>query len=471
MPRKADGYQRTRNEEIKRIQQKMPEFAERLKWTREQILAAQQEGLRKLLTHAKQFSDWHRKRLADINEKTFTLDQLSRLPTMTKTDLMKNWDQIVTDKTLTLEKANDFLDHAQPEQPQLFLDRLHVYATGGSSGQRGVFAWDREDFETFALAFFRYQFRDEFSRLNGKQALKVAVLTADHPVHMSTPLFSLPMTPQMEMHLIYATLPLPTMIEKLNALQPTHLIGYTSIIHRLAEEALRRGTLKIKPQRISVNSEPLFPQSRKLIEDAWRVPLTNMWGSTEGGPHAVSCDRTPCLHLTEDLLIFEPIDAKKQPVPAGKESHSLLLTNLINKTLPLIRYEMDDRVTLLDAKCACGAQYRLVDEIQGRMDDDFVYPGNIVVSTEVFESPLFSSPAVVEYQVLQRPNGAEILVVANSRQFDAQGIQESIQNSYKKLGIRDPQISIRPVAKIERHAITGKFKRYLPMASRPPIRI
>lgn len=463
MAKQSNSYQRTRNEEIKRIQQKMPEFAERLKWTREQILSAQQEGLRKLLSHAKQNSEWHRKRLADINEKNFTLDQIKQLPTMNKADLMKNWDSIVTDKNLTLEKANDFLDHAEVEHPRFFLDRFQIYATGGSSGQRGVFVWDRDDFITFALAFFRYQFRDEFYKTDSKKPLTIAIITADHPVHMSTPLFSIPILPNMQIHLIYATLPLNDMIEKLNALQPTHLLGYTSVIHRLAEQALRHGNLKIKPRRVSVNSEPLFPQSRKLIDDAWHVPITNMWGSTDCGPHGVSCDYSPCLHLSEDLLIFEPIDSQKQAIRSGIESNGILITNLINKTLPLIRYEMDDRITMLDAKCACGSQYKLVNEIKGRMDDDFVYPGNLVVSTEIFESPLFSSPAVMEYQVFQKTDGAEIRVVTNSKPFEIETIKNNIQEAYKKLGIKKPQITISLVDKLERNTITGKLKRYVPM--------
>lgn len=456
-------YNILRDQEIALIRQQMPEHQQRLKWTRAQIEQAQQNGLRELLAYAKQHSPWHAKRLSRVNDKSFTLNELHSLPTMTKIDVMENWDAIVTDKDLSLAKANAFLEQLKPEQPQLFQGRYHIHATGGSSGLRGVFAWDIPSVATFVDAFFRYQWRDDFSHCDGKQPLSVAVLTADHPIHMSTPVFSVPLVPAMQIHLVYATWPMQQIIAKLNEIQPSHLIGYTSVIHRLAEDALLRGTLKIKPRRASVNSEPLFENSRKLIEKAWGIPITNMWGSTDCGPHAVSCDFTRNLHLTEDLLIFEPVNKQNNPVAYGQEADKLLITNLLNRTMPLIRYEIEDRVRILNEFCACGAQYRLVKEIKGRMDDDFLYDNGAVISTEIFETPLYASGAVEEYQVVQTTIGANVFVVVNDKPFDRQALLNTLKKSYEEQGIKAPQININVVEKLQRNPLTGKLRRDIPL--------
>ena len=64
---------------------------------------------------------------------------LERLPVMTKADLMDNFDDIVTDARLSRDLCEDHLERAD----EYLLDEFHVVASGGSSGQRGVFG--RED--------------------------------------------------------------------------------------------------------------------------------------------------------------------------------------------------------------------------------------------------------------------------------------------------------------------------------------
>jgi hypothetical protein len=87
---------------------------------------------------------------------------------------------------------------------------------------------------------------------------------------------------------------------------------------------------------------------------------------------AMPCDLART-HLSDDLLLIEAIDESRRPVPPGERSAKILLTNLYNTTLPLIRYEITDEVTILDERCPCGSAFRLIGDIQGRLDDTFVY--------------------------------------------------------------------------------------------------
>jgi hypothetical protein len=117
------------------------------------------------------------------------------------------------------------------------------------------------------------------------------------------------------------------------------------------------------------------------------------------------------MHLTDDLLLIEPVDAAGRPVPVGVPSAKVYLTNLYNLTLPLIRYEITDEVTLLDEPCACGSRHRHIEDIRGRNEDGFVYPDGRSVHPYVFESALAGERNVVEYQVLQTRRGASVAVV------------------------------------------------------------
>ena len=98
------------------------------------------------------------------------------------------------------------------------------------------------------------------------------------------------------------------------------------------------------------------------------MPVVNVYGASEIGGHGV-LRRGPGLHLSEDLAIVEPVDAAGARSPPGVRSDKIYVTNLFNYTLPLIRYEVTDQLTVLDGPCPCGSAHRLIADPQGRLDD------------------------------------------------------------------------------------------------------
>ena len=95
---------------------------------------------------------------------------------------------------------------------------------------------------------------------------------------------------------------------------------------------------------------------------------------SEGGGVGIPCEHARS-HLSDDLLIVEPVDEDGLPVAPGERSAKVYLTNLFNRALPLIRYEITDEVTIAAEPCPCGSAHRCVSDIQGRLDDAFVYDG------------------------------------------------------------------------------------------------
>jgi hypothetical protein len=106
--------------------------------------------------------------------------------------------------------------------------------------------------------------------------------------------------------------------------------------------------------------------------------------------------------------------------------------NLINvDPLPLIRYEITDEITLLEEQCPCGSR-RLVDDIQGRLDDSFTYADVGVVHPHVFRSRLGRERHVVKYQVVQTPRGATIELCCNGR-VDLESVREGLIGDLQRL--------------------------------------
>lgn len=427
---------------------------------RAQIEHVKTMRLRAMLAHAKAHSDWYRRTLSHIEPAHFTLDQLSTIPVLCKRDLMEHWDEIVTDKRLTMEEASRFL---MAQEGYDLLHGHHIFASGGSSGRRGMFVWDSNELAATLAALYRYQYRDEFdsgARFS-TEPLMVVSIGALRPVHLSETVFSLPIVPQMNYRAFSALAPIDELIESLNDCQPTHMHGYPSVIARLAAKALK-GELNIHPKRILVGAEPLLDHMVDCIQRAWPdVLLINNWGSTDAGIHAVGCAHSGRnLHLLEDMNIFEFVDGDNQPVPPGVCSEKILVTNLFRKSMPVFRYEMDDRVLVLTERCPCGSDFRLISSIEGRHEDDFVY-GEIIVIAEVFENAIMVESGVDEYQVLQTKQGAEVLIVPDKgAQIDTSRMQIDLIHQFKQLGFLAPEINVRLVEQLKRHDETGKLKRF-----------
>jgi phenylacetate-coenzyme A ligase PaaK-like adenylate-forming protein len=454
------SYEATRQKHLARFQEVLPEQVQRLGWPRERIEQAQTDGLSRILRIAREHSPWHRERLRHVDVDRLAREDLAQLPVMTKDDLMSHWDEIATDPRLTLEIVDRHLQ-AIASDAYLF-DTYHAVASGGSSGRRGVFVWD---WDAWAIAFasgVRWSFQHMMKSPEVAARLPViASVAAAAPTHMSSAMgqtFAAPFPPT---HRFPVTMPLAEIVAALNDVRPTQLRGYASALHLLAREALD-GRLRIEPTSIAPDGEPLLPEMRDAMERAWGAPVGGTYGTSEGCFTASSCFVGGGMHLSEDLLILEPVDAQGRAVEPGVPSAKVYLTNLFNTALPLIRYEITDEVRVLTEPCPCGSAFTRVDDIQGRLDHLFAYGGGVVIHPHVFRSPLGRVPEIVEYQVRQTTRGAEIAVRA-SAEVDLEALAAAIAGDLAAAGLLDPEIRVERVSALTRTS-AGKLTRFVPLA-------
>ena len=152
----------------------------------------------------------------------------------------------------------------------------------------------------------------------------------------------------------------------------------------------RAPRLHIAPRQLTCGSEPLLTEARRAIEDAFGAVI-NTYATSEAGVMARSFPGSPGLHLTEDVAVYEPVDGEGRPTPVGAHAAKLLVTNVINHALPLIRYELTDEVTFLAEPNPGPWTGRRIADIHGRLDDSFTYDGGVEVHPHVFRSALGAS--------------------------------------------------------------------------------
>jgi phenylacetate-coenzyme A ligase PaaK-like adenylate-forming protein len=439
---------------------RLPAFLARHRWPRERIDAERQQRLRVLLAYAKRHSPWHARRLAHVDPNTFTEADLPRIPQMTKTDLIENFDLIVTDPRVSLRMAEQhfqLLEEGTTANTYL-LDEFHVLGTSGTTGRRGLVVYDWESWLIVGLSLARGRHISAME-IPPKPGARNVILAADKGWHLSV---AVPQTFAPDV-IVPVILPFNEIVRQLNELQPYRLTSFPSMLRQLCFAA-EAGELKIAPALITSSAEQLLPETRTALEQTFRVPVFDAWACVEAGLLGHSCPKRPtAIHLIDDLSIVEPVDANGTAMSASALSAGILLTNLFNKLVPIIRYSISDTVTPLDSAvpCACGSHSRTISEIGGRSDEMFIYPGDRYVQPYVFDFLLSVEPSIIEYQVHQTLHGARILVRASAA-FDSDGLARKIAEALVLQGMPEPDIVIEPVSGIARGA-TGKLVRFVPL--------
>lgn len=451
-------YEGLRAAHLHAVRAALEDHVARLEWPRERLDRYRTERLRALLAHARERSPFHAARMGDLDPSTSTVADLARLPPMVKQEVQDEWDAIVAVPDLDRARAERIL--AEQRWFSYTPYGCQVFSSGGSSGVRGVYVWDWELFVTLSCLAWRMQAREERRSPGAETAARLAVLEAGEPPHASTPLFDVPITPSMDTVVIPAGAPFHEVLAAVAAARPTHLVGYASVIGRLARATVA-GELDIHPSRVSTNSEPLSDEDRECIRVAWHAPVHNLWGSTEIGVQAVGCGRGPGLHVCEDEVVLERVDEAGNPVAPDEPAARTLATGLAGRTFPFIRYDLGDEVTLLPGACPCGSSLARVADIAGRRDDDFHYSTGTVPAA-AFRHVLGTNPSISEYQVRQTRAGADVLVVGSP---ELAAVSASLAESLRRYGLARPEVHVSTVARIERHAATGKLKRFIALSS------
>jgi phenylacetate-coenzyme A ligase PaaK-like adenylate-forming protein len=435
----------------------MPAQVERLSWPAAAVVAEQEAALRRLLAHAVGHARFYRERLGGIDPARFRLTDLPGLPVLRKAEMMERFDDLTTRPGLTRERLEIALA-ATSTGPVVIDGELVCLTSGGSSGERGLFAFDVDAMVGFASSIMRPTVARLGSLASGPEPPLIAMIGASSPVHATGLATRLLDSGPVEFRALPVTLPIERIVAELNELQPPAVFGYPSVLVQLAREQ-QAGRLRIRPRSLTSTSETLVPTWRLLIRDAFGAPIVNTFASTEGLVGSSAPDGETVTFAT-DLCIVEPVDDQHRPVPLGVPAAKVLITNLFNLVQPLIRYELADRIV---PRSSAGF---LVAEVEGRTDDVLRY-GHTVIHPHVIRSVLLRHPDVLDHQIRQTPNGVDVLLVARdlSPGSGLVVIQREIEAALVAGGLRHPDVTVSPVAHVERDARTGKARRVVPLAA------
>lgn len=421
--------------------------------TREAVRQHQQRRLQDLLRYVWRHSSFYRDFYLNHGIRDHELAELTiaDLPLLSKRALMADFDAAVTDPRLHRKELEQWM-HDHPDPRQDYRGDFIVLNSSGSSGLVGFFVYDRKAWSVVNSVLAGHLPAQQ-SSASGKT--RAAFYLASHG-HFGAVSGAVRMPKAIYDTLILSLLDSREHVaEQLTAFQPHRLHGYSSSVSELAEWALR-GELRIRPKSIFVGGDKLTTSMEGTIREAWSAPIYNLYSAAECKNLALKAPGQGEMTVLDDLYIMEILGEDDRPVGPGGEGR-VVITNLYNYTLPILRYELGDYVVLGTARD--DSAYTTIRDIRGRAND--ALPVVLRDGSEDTMHPillgLFHVPGLEGVQfVSDRPDHVRVDYTARS-DIDA-AVRHEFQRILNMKGAAHTTFDVRRVRHIASDPQTGKLR-------------
>ena len=245
-----------------------------------------------------------------------------------------------------------------------------------------------------------------------------------------------------------------TQIRRIKKLRPSIIQGYGSVLALVASTVLAE-KIDIPPPRIVfTDSELLTPSIRHKIEQAFRAPIIDIYGTFETDNIAYECSEHNGYHIAMDSVVMEFIKDGRQVKPG--EQGEIVCTVLDNYAMPFIRFNLHDTACFINENCTCGRSFPLMAMIGGRLDDYLLYPDGRKQSPMRMVGHFdLLADAISEFQIIQKAiNNFEVKIVSCSLMSEVleRKVKETVRNEFPSANV-----TVKFVDTIDREP-SGKFR-------------
>jgi len=405
-------------------------------WAEERLRDLQLQRLRALLADAGSNVPYYRSLFQRLNfrpDKVSSLDELSKLPFLTKADIRTNTEDLKSRHARGLSRFN----------------------TGGSSGEPLIFWIGTERVTHDVAAKWRA------TRWWGVDIGDPELVVWGSPIELGAQdrlrglrdrVLRTRLLPAFEM----SEHKLDDFVSAIRTIRPRMLFGYPSAISHIAQHAEKRGQrmddLGIKVA--FVTSERLYDQQREAIERVFACRVANGYGGRDAGFIAHECAASG-MHITAEDIIVEIIGRDGRPLPAGQPGE-IVITHLATRDFPFIRYRTGDVAVLDDKNCSCGRGLPLLREIQGRTTDFIVAKDGTIMHGLALIYVVRDVPGVKEFKIIQESRDYTRVQIVTLPEFNDADLHTIQYGMIERLG-EGVRVDIDQVDSIASEA-SGKFR-------------
>jgi phenylacetate-CoA ligase len=397
--------------------------------------------LKRMLLHAYDSSPYYRsiwKELAFRPDSASIPDEMQHLPFLTKEAIEQYKGAMVSDRFTVSRLETSFTGGSSGTPTSFYRDRECTTARVGrqwgilelcgySMGARCGLVWGaHQDLpEGDEVARFKRRFR-KFA--NGKETLSCTIMS---PEKMS------------DFH------------SRLEKFRPEVLYGYPNALAYFAAFIKEERLTPIRVRTIICTAERLTREQRTVLHETFGGEVFNLYCTREHGCVAFECKRHKGLHIDVGSVYLE-IVCDGRTVPEG-ETGEIVITDLLNRGMPFIRYKIGDRGSLSTGPCDCGCKLPLLARLDGRESDILYRTDGSVVAGLMLIDMLMDEPAVGHMQIVQE-NMTQIHVNLEVKNGFSSEIEKKIIRETRRFMGEEVGVNVNTVPQIPRNPNSGKFQ-------------
>lgn len=334
------------------------------------------------------------------------IDDLERLPMLTKEIIKNNW--------------NDF----KPAH----LKRIKYYddVTGGTTGNPFKFRIFKFDRVLSGALLYRgwsyggYELGDKMVFLAGSSlniGAKSSMKTRMHEIARNIKKLSSYNMGENEL-VKYANI--------INSFKPKFIRGYASSIYLFSKWLDENNMHIYRPSAVFTTADKLHPYMRKKIESVFDCKVYDTYGLNDGGISAFECSEHAGLHIDTERSIMEVVDGNGEQLECGEGK--VLSTSLYNYAMPFIRYETGDLCHVIDDVCNCGRSQKLLQNVVGRTLDFLITPEREFINGLFFDDIFDDMEDIKMYQIIQEKIDKIVINIVPQENFN-----ENILNNIRDI--------------------------------------
>lgn len=352
-------------------------------WDAEYLHRHQQQRLADLMRFVSRHSPYYRALRESCWDGSF-----ESLPQLSKSEMVANFDRINTAQLHKDELFEFALKRERGDQTSLYRGKYTVGLSSGTSGIR---------LPTILNPAERWQYGSLLFARSGipKQVHSPRVLFA---LRVNNPAF-------MEVRFLGVTIfhtdytrPIEDIVKIINEKRLNVLAGPPSLLMLIARQ---RQSIQHPVEALISYAEVLDDHTKQQLQEAFNTPVAQIYQGAEG--FIASTCREGHMHINEDVVYVEAFENGDTLADARR----LVVTDLHRKTLPFLRYQLNDIVELDSKPCTCGSAFRQVKRIHGRADDIFYLQSAVgneiryLFPDYVTRSINQASEEIIEFQAIQ----------------------------------------------------------------------
>lgn len=422
-----------------------------------------------MISFARANSPYYRELYKDLPDHT---ENPTMLPVTGKRQLMPRFNDWVTDPNITLEQAEAFVNN-----PDLigksFLDKYKLATTSGTTGTRGIFVIDEHELNV-AKALSLRMLTDWFDigdipkilARGGKLAMLFATGGHFASAVASTNLRKENWLRSKLIKVFPVNTPIPELVNQLNGFNPAVITSYASTMLLLTSEQ-EAGRLHISPALITTTAEGIPVEDYYRMEEVFKTKVRNSYACTEVPFFSYGCEKQ-WYHVNTDWAAFEPVDEEYRPTPKGKQSYTVLISNLANRTQPILRYDLGDSILERPDPCECGNPLPAI-RVQGRSADILKFTAlngeQVKITPLTFGAAIDKTPGVELFQLVQtQPNNLRVrLLYASGGNPDT--VWTAVESEMKRVLSENSigNVTVERASESPEQSKGGKYREVIPL--------